>query len=89
MTRDQVIEHAKDWLAIMAEAQKWLQYNPHLFEGTQERQDVLNACVDLAYLRTKEALTAYAKEREEKFAAHDRMLETIEQTLKGELSNDR
>lgn len=80
-TREHVIECAKDWMAIMAEAQKWLQYNPHLFEGTQERQDVLNACVDLAYTRTKEALVAYSVARDEEIKAHERMLATIEETL--------
>ena len=81
MTRDQVIECAKDWLTLLTQAEKWLSYEPNYFEGTIERQHVLNASVDLAYLRTKEALAEYTKEREAKFAAHQRMLDTIEATL--------
>ena len=45
-------------------------------------RSVLGACIDLAFNRTKEALIAYTKEREAEFAAHERMLDTIEQTLK-------
>ena len=88
MTRDQVIECAKDWM-LLARCEPWSVMRPEVTGVEGEQHDVLKACVDLAYLRTKEALVAYTKEREEKFAAHDRMLETIEQTLKGELSNDR
>lgn len=86
MTRDQVIEYAKDWM-LLAKCEPWSVMRSEI-EGTEgEQHDVLKACVDLAYNRTKEALIAYAKEREEQFAAHDRMLETIEQTLKGELKD--
>lgn len=81
MTRDQVIDCAKDWMSLLSEAQRWLSFNPDLLEGTQDRQDVLNACVNLAFNRTKEALVAYAKDREKSFADHDRMLDTIEATL--------
>lgn len=77
MTRDQVIEHAKDWLALDLETQRWIQFN--LTE--HERRDVLSACVDLAFNRTKESLIAYTREREAQFAAHERMLDTIEATL--------
>ena len=80
-TREHVIECAKDWMDLMAEATKWLQYNPDLFEGTRERQDVLNACVDLAYGRTREALVAYSAMREAEVRAHERMLAVIEETL--------
>jgi len=80
-TRDQVIMYAKDWLVILAESQRWLQFNPAVYEGTQERQDVMKACVDLAYNRTKESLVAYAKHREKFFAEHDKMLDTIEELL--------
>ena len=89
MTRDQVLEAAKEWSDLMHGAVNWHRIPQPFWDDEQmlERQTVLQACLDLAYLRTKEALAAYSKEREEKFAAHDRMLETIEQTLKGELRN--
>ena len=75
MTRDEVIKCAKAWVSLLPGDN---------FKGSQEEYDVLNACIDLAYHRTKEALTAYSKERDEQFKAHERMLETIEQTLKEE-----
>ena len=81
MTRDKVIEYAKDWLYILAEAQKWVHFNTTDWAENTERQDVLNACVDLSFNKTKEALAEYTKEREAKFAAHERMLDTIEKTL--------
>jgi hypothetical protein len=81
MTRDQVIECAKDWLTLLTQAEKWLSYEPNYFEGTIERQDVLNACVDLAFNRARDALEAYTKDRMAQFEAHERMLDTIEQTL--------
>lgn len=87
MTRDKVIECAKDWLTLLTQAEKWLSYEPIYFEGKIEHQHVLNACVDLAYLRTKEALAEYTKEREAKFAAHERMLDTIEATLQESIKN--
>lgn len=87
MTRDTVIEYAKDWLTILAEAQKWARLRHDDF-GDQERVDVMNACVDLAFLRTKEALSEYVKEREAKFAAHERMLESIEAALQERLIED-
>jgi len=80
-TREHVIECAKDWMGLVSEATKWGQYNPDLFEGTRERMDVLNACVDLAYSRTREALVAYSAMREAEVRAHERMLATIEETL--------
>ena len=79
MTRDQVIEAAKDWMAIMP--------NYSNFMGSQEECDVLNACMNLAFNKTKEALTAYAKEREKQFAEHDRMLDSIEAALQQEFKN--
>lgn len=84
MNRDQVIECAKDWVALM---DKWGSFTFDLHDDGHERMDVMRACIDLAYNRTKEALIAYVKEREEAFAAHDRMLETIEATLQGEINN--
>jgi hypothetical protein len=80
-TREHVIECAKDWMSLVSEATKWGQYNPDLFEGTRERMDVLNACVDLAYGRTREALVAYSAMREAEVRAHERMLTVIEETL--------
>ena len=79
MNRDKVIEYAKDWAELM---EKWSPFQFELNEDGQERKDVMLACMDLAYNRTKEALIAYTKEREAEFAAHERMLDTIEQTLK-------
>ena len=84
MTKDQVIECAKDWATLM---DKWGSFAFDLHDDGYERRDVMRACIDLAFNRTKEALVVYAKEREAEFAAHDRMLETIEQTLRGDLSN--
>lgn len=77
MTKDQVIEYAKDWVYLCAKARN--------IEFCDE--DVLNACIDLAYFRTREALIAYTKEREEHFAAHDRLLDSIEATLQQEFRN--
>jgi len=73
-TRDQVIMYAKDWMAL---------YQADFFahETDQEWRDVLSACLDLAFNRTKEALVAYAKNREKFFAEHDKMLDTIEELL--------
>ena len=82
-TREHVIECAKDWMGLVSEETKWGQYNPDLFEGTRERMDVLNACVDLAYARTREALVSYSAVREAEVRAHERMLATIEETLQG------
>ena len=44
--------------------------------------DVYDTIVQLAFNRTKDALLKYVKERENKFAAHDRMLEDIEELIK-------
>lgn len=78
MTRDQVIEYAKDWVYFL---------DVDCVFQDQEKTDVLCACIDLAYNRTKEALIAYTKEREEHFAAHDRLLDSIEATLQQEFRN--
>jgi hypothetical protein len=78
MTRDQVIEYAKDWAHLM---DKWAPYEFDMHIDGDERIEVMRACIDLAYNRTKEALIAYAGEREAEIAAHERMLETIEATL--------
>lgn len=79
--RDQVIRYAKDWLYMLAEAQKWAHFKSDTYGDLIERQDVMNACLDLAYNRAKEALVAYAKHREKLFAKHDEMLDTIEELL--------
>ena len=78
MTRDQVIEAAKDWVALM---------DYKYIRDDQEKLDVLFACLDLAFNKTKEALVAYAKEREKQFAEHDRMLDSIEAALQQEFKN--
>ena len=94
-TRDEVITLTKEWLDL------WSGFSvlAHDFRSRgiimdewekqqfQEAQDVMGPVVSLAYNRAKEALIAYTKEREEVFAAHDRMLETIEQTLQEEINN--
>lgn len=84
MTRDQVIECAKDWVNLLncrsvdiCSHKIQMGWN----DTIREQNDVLNACIDLAFNRTKEALIAYAKERESEISAHERMLETIEATL--------
>ena len=86
MTRDKVIECAKDWIGLLNGVSKWTHQRGD-FPEDRERQDVMMACVDLAYLRTKEALAEYTKEREAKFAAHERMLDTIEATLQESIKN--
>ena len=78
MRRDQVIEAAKDWVALM---------DYKYIRDDQEKHDVLFACLDLAFNKTKEALVAYAKEREKQFAEHDRMLDSIEAALQQEFKN--
>lgn len=83
MTRDQVIEAAKDWASLFIFKANAKPYTWH----EQERKDVLNACVDLAFNKTKEALVAYAKDREKQFAEHDRMLDSIEAALQQEFKN--
>ena len=83
MTRDKVIEAAKDWASLC-----FFKTNAKpssLYE--HEHKDVLNACIDLAYSKTKEALVTYAKEREKQFAEHDRMLDSIEAALQQEFKN--
>ena len=80
-TREHVIECAKDWIGLIAEANRLVQYKPEQNENTRKQMDVLNACVDLAYGRTKEALVAYTTMRESEIRAHERMLATIEETL--------
>ena len=91
MTRDQVIECAKDWAELIAAISKWDNVGCPFYDtdtgAMDEKQMVMAAALDLAFNRTKEALIAYTKEREEAFAAHDRMLETIEATLQGEINN--
>jgi hypothetical protein len=85
MTRDQVIEYAKDWAGLIAAISKWDNVGYPFYDtdtgAMDERQMVMAAALDLAFNRTKEALVAYANEREAEIAAHERMLETIEATL--------
>ena len=82
-TREHVIECAKDWMGLISVATKWGEHNPDWLQGTRERMDVLNACVDLAYARTREALVSYSAVREAEVRAHERMLTVIEETLQG------
>ena len=84
MTRDQVIEYAKDWAYLL---DKWSNTGFTSNWHDEEKTDVMRAVLDLAYNRTKEALVNYAKEREEHFAAHDRLLDSIEATLRQEFRN--
>ena len=77
-TRDQVIEYAKDWV-ILRNTSKCFEGE---FESITEMHDVYDTVVQLAFNRTKDALLEYVKERENKFAAHDRMLEDIEELIK-------
>ena len=81
MTRDKVIEYAIKWMTLEDKATDQANYFFGKRFDCDERQDVLNACADLAFVATKEALAEYTKEREAKFAAHERMLDTIEATL--------
>ena len=88
MTRDQVIECAKDWAVLLNNRAVDIcthKINMDWNDEIREQNDVMNACIDLAFNRTKEALVAYAKDREKKFEAHDRMLDTIEATLQESL----
>ena len=78
MTRDEVIKCAKAWVSLLPRDN---------FKGDQEEYDVLNACIDLAYQKTKEALAAYAKARQQRFLEHDRMLDSIEAALQQEFKN--
>lgn len=79
MTRDKVIECAKDFVELN---HRWFHGpTPNWWPDDHDNFDVMQACIDLAYQRTKEALIEYTKEREAKFAAHERMLDTIEATL--------
>ena len=89
MTRDQVIQHTKEWLdlwnsfqTVASEHQReWPTLEQWKREQFQDAQDLAGPVMSLAYNRAKEALVEYTKEREAMFAAHDRMLETIEATL--------
>ena len=74
--RDQVIRYAMEWLKMSNFSRNMTFHAEYM-----EREDVLNACIDLAYNRAKEALVAYAKHREKLFAKHDEMLDTIEELL--------
>ena len=88
MTRDQVSECAKDWAALLNNRAVDICTHKIVMDWNdeiREQNDVMNACIDLAFNRTKEALVAYAKDREKKFEAHDRMLDTIEATLQESL----
>ena len=75
-TRDQVIMYARDWMDLCSKS-----INVKFCDAHQEHEDVLCACIDLAFNRTKEALVAYAKHREKFFNEHDKMLDTIEELL--------
>lgn len=86
MTRDQVIEAAKDWILLL-KCEPWSVMRPEINGTEGEQHDVLKACVDLAYNRTKEKLVSYAKNREKQFAEHDRMLDSIEAALQQEFKN--
>ena len=82
-TREHVIECAKDWMGLLNGVSKWTHQRGD-FSEDRERQDVMMACVDLAYGRTREALVAYSAVREAEVRAHERMLATIEETLQEE-----
>lgn len=94
-TRDEVITLTKEWLDLWHSLKsvnddfesRWAVMEQWEKDQLQDAQDVVGPVISLAYNRAKEALIAYTKEREEVFAAHDRMLETIEQTLQGEINN--
>lgn len=84
MTKDKVIEYAKDWVHLLnyravdiCTHKIQMSWN----EEVQEQVDVLNAVIDLAFTRTKEALIEYAKYKEQEFKKHDTMLDTIEELL--------
>ena len=86
MTRDQVIDHTKDWMALRS----WVEHFANFFnktDFTQEEIDVITAVASLSFNRAKESLMAYAKEREKQFAEHDRMLDSIEAALQQEFRN--
>ena len=89
MTRDQVLECANEWSTLMNGAVNWYSIPQPFWDDEQmlERSTVLQACLDLAFNKTKEALVAYAKEREKQFAEHDRMLDSIEAALQQEFKN--
>ena len=87
MNADNVIEYAKDWIILVKERQSQAMNLGNDFDELIERQDILNACVDLAFNRTKEAMLEYVTEREVMHEAHDRMLETIEQTLQEKIKD--
>ena len=52
-----------------------------------DAQDVVGPVISLAFNRAREALAEYSSQRAEEVAAHDRMLETIEQTLQESLKD--
>ena len=65
-----------DWISLCEKSN-----NIQFCENHREHEDVLCACLDLAYNRAKEALVAYAKHREKFFKEHDKILDTIEELL--------
>lgn len=89
MTRDQVIQHTKEWLDLWHSLKsvtddfegRWSDMEQWEKDQFQDAQDLAGPVVSLAFNRAREALAEYTKEREAMFAAHDRMLETIEATL--------
>ena len=92
--RDKVIALTNEWLDLW---QKFSDVAKDFKDGTwaedwqkeqfMDAQDVVGPVISLAYNRAREALAEYGRQRAEETAAHDRMLETIEQTLQESLKD--
>ena len=75
---DMAVIRIKEWLEMS-------HFMKTVFPDLQdypERWDLANAGVEMAYNRAKEALQHYVDERTKHFEDHERILETIEETLK-------
>jgi hypothetical protein len=80
---DMAINLIKEWLTMSHFMKSVF---PDL-EEYPERWEVANAGVELAYLRARDALGDYVKERTKAFEDHDRILETIEETLQEKIKD--
>jgi hypothetical protein len=94
MDRDKVIALTNEWLDLWqkcSEISKDFINGPWVENWQKEQfmdaQDVMGPVISLAYNRAREALAEYGRQRAEETAAHDRMLETIEQTLQENLKD--
>lgn len=84
MTRDMVIDNAVKWMQLMKDSLSIADMGVTL---DQESTDILSGALQLAREATKESLTKYVADKIEAQAQHDKVLETIEELLQGNIQN--